>query len=50
MDGYRLFRRDRWGKRIGGIAVCIKKSIQFEELSLKNSHERMENLWVRVRD
>jgi len=34
IDGYRLFRRDRRGKRSGGIALYIKKSIQCEELSL----------------
>jgi len=37
--GYRLFRRDRQGKSGGGIALYIKKSMQWEELSLKNSHE-----------
>jgi len=50
IDGYRLFRRDRWGKRGGGIALYIKKSIECEELSLKNSHEQVESLWVRIRD
>jgi len=50
IDGYRLFRRDRWGKRGGGIALYIKKSIQCEELSLKNSHEQLESLWIRIRD
>jgi len=48
--GYRLFRRDRWGKIGGGIALYIKKSIQCEELSLKNSHEQVESLWVTIRD
>jgi len=50
INGYSLFRRDRQGKRGGGIALCIKKSIQREELSLKNSHEQVESLWVRIRD
>ena len=50
IDGYRLFRRGTWGKRGGGIALYIKKSIQCEELSLKNSHEQVESLWVRIRD
>ena len=49
IDGHRLFRRDRWGKRGGSLDVCIKKSIQCEELSLKNSHEKVESLWVRIR-
>jgi len=50
IDDYRLFRRDRRGKRVGGIALYIKKSIQCEELSLKNGHEQVESLWVRIRD
>jgi len=50
IDGYRLFRRDRQGKRGGGIALYIKKSIQCEDLSLKNSHKHVESLRVRIRD
>jgi len=47
---YRLFRRDRRGKRGGGVAFYINISIQCEELSLKNSHEQVESLSVRIRD
>jgi len=50
INSYRLFRRDRRGKKDGGIALYIKKSIQCEELSLKNSHEPVKSLWVRIRD
>jgi len=50
INGYRLFRRDRQGKRGGGIALCIKKSIRCEELSLKNTQKQVESLWVRIRD
>jgi len=50
IDSHRLFRRDRQGKSGGGVALYIKKSIQCEELSLKNSHEQVESLWVRIRD
>ncbi|KAK4828983.1 hypothetical protein QYF61_001639 [Mycteria americana] len=50
IDGYRLFRRDRRGRRGGGVAFYIKKWIGCEELSLKNSHEQVESLWVRIRD
>jgi len=42
IDGYRLFRRDRRGKTGRGIAVYLKKWIEHEELSLKNSHEQVE--------
>ncbi|KAK4806906.1 hypothetical protein QYF61_012627 [Mycteria americana] len=50
IDGYRLFRRDRQGRRGGGVALYVKKWIECEELSLKNSHEQVESLWVRIRD
>jgi len=50
INGDRLFRRDRQGKSGGGVVLYIKKSIQSEELSLKNSQEQVESLWVRIRD
>jgi len=50
IDGYRLFRRDRQGTRGEGIALCIKKWIEWEELCLKNSQEQVESLCVRIRD
>jgi len=50
INGYRLFRRDGRGKTGRGGTLCIKKSIQCEELSLKNSHEQVESLWVKIRD
>jgi len=50
INGYRQFRRDRQARRGGGIALYIKKWVQCEELSPKNSHEQVESLWVRIRD
>jgi len=50
MNGYRLFRREGRGKRGGGIALYIRKSVQCEELSLNNSHEQVESLWLTIRD
>jgi len=50
INDYKLFRRERRGKKGGGIALYIRKSIQCEELSLKNSHEQIKSLWVRIRD
>jgi len=44
INGYRLFRRERQEKRGGGVSLYIKKSIQCEELSLKNSREQVESL------
>jgi len=50
IDGYRLLRKDRRGRRGRGIALYIKKCIECEDLSLKNSQEQVEILWVRIRD
>ncbi|KAK4815748.1 hypothetical protein QYF61_006786 [Mycteria americana] len=46
INGYRLFRRDRQGRRGSGVAPYIKKLIEYEELSLKNSHKQLESLGV----
>lgn len=48
INGYRLFRRHR-RKRGGGVAPYIKRWIECEEMSLKNSHEQVESLWVKIR-
>ena len=37
-------------RRGGGVALYINKWIECEELSLKNSHEQVESLWIRIRD
>ena len=50
IDGYRLFRRDRQGRRGKGFGLYFRKRIKCEELSLKNSHEQVESLWVRIKD
>jgi len=44
IDGYRLFRRDRRGRRGGGVTLYFKKWTDCEELSLKRSHEQVESL------
>jgi len=50
IDGYKLCRRDGQGRRGGVVAVCTRKGIECEELSLKNSPEPVEILWGTVRD
>ncbi|GAB0209318.1 hypothetical protein GRJ2_003397500 [Grus japonensis] len=47
MDGYKLFRRDRQGRRGGGVALYVKEC--FDCLKLDDSDERIECLWVRIR-
>ena len=46
-DGYRLFRRDRRGRKGGGVVLYVKEWIDCEELPLRNSQEQVESLWVR---
>jgi len=38
--------------RVGGrgVALCVKKWIDCEELPLRNSQEQMESLWIKIRD
>jgi len=50
INGCRLFRSDRQGRRGRGVALYVKKWIEREELSLKNNHEQVEILWVRIGD
>jgi len=44
------YRKDRRGRKVGDVALCIRKYIECEELSLKNSRDWVESLWVRIRD
>lgn len=41
IDGYRPFRRDRQGRKGGGVALYIKKWSKFEELSLTIATSRL---------
>ncbi|KAM9590845.1 uncharacterized protein ACIBXB_005894 [Morphnus guianensis] len=46
MDGYKLFRRDRQGRRGGGVALYVREC--FDCLELDDGDERVECLWVRI--
>ena len=50
IEDYRLFRRDRQGRKGGGVALYVGKWIDCEELCLRNSHDRVESLWVKIKD
>ena len=50
IKGCKIFRRNKQGRRDGGVALYIKKWIDFEDLPLRNSHEQVESLWVKIRD
>ncbi|RMC12029.1 hypothetical protein DUI87_11162 [Hirundo rustica rustica] len=46
LDGYKLFRRDRKGRRGGGVALCIKKA--FGTIGIETNGDGVECLWVRI--
>ncbi|KAK4830418.1 hypothetical protein QYF61_011042 [Mycteria americana] len=48
--GRRAVQKGQARKEGKGVALYIKKWIECEEPSLKNSHEQAESLWVRIRD
>ncbi|XP_040404947.1 uncharacterized protein LOC121065888 isoform X2 [Cygnus olor] len=50
IDGYKLFRRDRRGRRGGEVALYVRKWIDCEELCLRNSCDQVESLWVKIED
>ncbi|GAB0206513.1 hypothetical protein GRJ2_003116900 [Grus japonensis] len=47
MDGYKLFRRDRQGRRGSGVALYVREC--FDCLELNDGDDRVECLWVRIR-
>ncbi|XP_021237137.1 uncharacterized protein LOC110390225, partial [Numida meleagris] len=50
IEGYRIFRRDRQGRRGGVVAICVRKWTDCKELCLSNSHDQVESLWVKIKD
>ena len=47
MDGYKLFRRDRRGRKGGGVSLYIKEFFDVEEPGVGN--DKVECLWKRLR-
>ncbi|KAJ7400797.1 mitochondrial fission process protein 1 [Pitangus sulphuratus] len=47
MDGYKLFRRDRRGKRGGGVALYVRDSLDSVELEISN--DKVECLWIIIK-
>ncbi|RMC21514.1 hypothetical protein DUI87_02380 [Hirundo rustica rustica] len=44
LDGYKLFRRDRKGRRGGGVALYIKKA--FDAIGIETNEDGVECLWI----
>ena len=47
MDGYKLFRKDRQGRRGGGMALYVKEC--FEVTEFMTGDDKVESLWVKIR-
>ena len=47
MDGYKLFRKDRQGRRGGGVALYVKEC--FEVTELMTGDNKVESLWFKIR-
>ena len=47
IDGYKLFRKDRQGRRGGGVALYVKEC--FEVTELMTGDNEVESLWVKIR-
>jgi len=47
MDGYKLFRRDRQGKRGSEVALYVEYC--FDCIELNNSDDKVECLWVKMK-
>ncbi|KAJ7408181.1 mitochondrial fission process protein 1 [Willisornis vidua] len=45
--GYRLFKRDRQGRRGEGVSVCVRERLECMELTVGNGS--VESLWVRIK-
>ena len=49
MGGYRLFRKDRQGRRGGGVTLYVKDQLECMELRLGLDEEPTESLWVKIK-
>ncbi|KAK2158994.1 hypothetical protein NP493_1748g00000 [Ridgeia piscesae] len=48
MTGYVMFRKDRLGRRGGGVILYIKESIQAYEIKLEKEAECEEAVWCNI--
>ena len=47
MDGYKLFRKDKQGRRGGSVALYVKEC--FDVTELVGGDDKVESLWVKIR-
>ena len=48
LTGYVMFRRDRIGKRGGGVILYVKESIQADEIKLEREADYDESVWYKI--
>ncbi|KAK4806872.1 hypothetical protein QYF61_012593 [Mycteria americana] len=49
MDGYKLFWKDRKGRRGGGVALYVKEKFESMEVSYGDHKSSTECLWIKIR-
>ncbi|GAB0178720.1 hypothetical protein GRJ2_000337300 [Grus japonensis] len=49
MEGTRLFRKDRQGRRGGGVTLCVNEQLECMDLHLGTDEELTKSLWVRIK-
>ncbi|GAB0207232.1 hypothetical protein GRJ2_003188800 [Grus japonensis] len=49
MEGYKLFRKDRQGRRGGGITLYVNDQLECMELHLGMDEKLTKSLWVRIK-
>ncbi|GAB0210046.1 hypothetical protein GRJ2_003470400 [Grus japonensis] len=49
MEGYRLFRKDRQGRRGGDVALYVHDQLECMELHLGVDEEPIESFWIRIK-
>uniref|UniRef100_K7F1Q8 Reverse transcriptase domain-containing protein n=1 Tax=Pelodiscus sinensis TaxID=13735 RepID=K7F1Q8_PELSI len=49
MEGYRLFRKNRQGRKGGGVALYVREHYDCSELQYKEGEKLVESLWVRFK-
>ena len=50
MEGYRLIRKDRQGRRGGVVALYVRAQLECMELCLQMDKDPVESLWVRIKE
>ena len=48
LTGYVMFRRDRIGRRAGGVILYVKESIQAYEIKLESEADYDEAVWCKI--